>query len=254
MKRIALPIIGACAAFCLVQGASAQQAEPAPTPIVEVYGCTFTGNNDLADFQAVATRWSAWADRRNVMDYTSFILTPFLFSAQLEYDVLWLGAWPTGAAMAAGQAQWIAEGGEVADAFEAITDCAIHQQFAEVVIRQPQAPPPENGVASFTDCKLHEGRIAPEANTAAGQWAEYLVQNGSDLFTAFLFPLAGESDEADYDFKIVEGFADLAAYGQTTDIVTRGGFMRAAELFDRLMDCDSPRVYLLDRVRLAAAP
>lgn len=252
MKRFASPIIGACAAFCVFQSASAQQNEPTPTPIVEVYGCTFTGNNDLADFQAVAERWSDWSDRRNVTDYTAFIMTPFLFSAQLEYDVLWLGAWPTGAAMAAGEARWVAEGGEVAAAFEAITDCAIHQHFAELVIRAPEAPPPENGVASFRDCKLHEGRIVPEAITAAGQWAEYLVQNGSDLFTAFLFPLAGESDEADYNFKIVEGHADLAAYGQTTDIVTRGGFMRAEELFDRLMDCDSPRVYLLDRTRLAA--
>jgi hypothetical protein len=255
MKTIALPIIGACSALLLVHGASAQQNAPAPmpTPIIEVYGCELTGDSDLADFRAVATRWNAWADRNNVTNYTAFLMTPFLYSAQLTYDVLWLGAWPNGTAMGQGEALWFAQGQDVQADFDAISDCSIHQQFAEVVIRAPEGPPPENGIAMFQDCELHDGRIVPEAIAAARQWAEYVTQNGSDQFIAFLFPLAGESDEADYNFKVVEGFANIEAYGRATDVYTGGGFMRAEELFGRLLDCDSPRVYALDRVRLAAA-
>jgi hypothetical protein len=36
------------------------------------------------------------------------------------------------------------------------------------------------------------------------------------------------------------------------DVITRGGYQRADELFGRLLDCNSPRVYLFDLVRSAA--
>jgi hypothetical protein len=35
---------------------------------------------------------------------------------------------------------------------------------------------------------------------------------------------------------------------------TGGGFLRAEELFGRLLDCNSARIYNLERVRLAAQP
>ena len=60
-------------------------------------------------------------------------------------------------------------------------------------------------------------------------------------------------DDADYTFKSVEGFESIEAYGQYTDVYTGGGFLRAEELFGRLLDCNSARVYALNRVRLAAA-
>ena len=91
------------------------------------------------------------------------IATPFVFSADLTYDVLWLGGWPNGAAMGAGEALYMTQGEEVANAFESAADCSSHAQYAEVVQRQPAGPPPTNGVALFTDCKVHDGRTVPEA-------------------------------------------------------------------------------------------
>jgi hypothetical protein len=46
----------------------------------------------------------------------------------------------------------------------------------------------------------------------------------------------------------------MAAFGKGTDMYTGGGFIRADELFGRLLTCNSPRVYTLERVRLSAAP
>jgi hypothetical protein len=58
----------------------------------------------------------------------------------------------------------------------------------------------------------------------------------------------------DYDFKVVTGFDSMEAFGRATDMYTGGGFMRAEELFGRLLTCNSPRIYNLERVRQAAMP
>jgi len=67
-------------------------------------------------------------------------------------------------------------------------------------------------------------------------------------------PLAGLADDADYDFKVVTGFYSMQAFGRGTDMYTGGGFLRAEGLFGRLLTCNSPRIYRLERVRLAAMP
>ena len=44
----------------------------------------------------------------------------------------------------------------------------------------------------------------------------------------------------------------MQAYGNYLDMYTGGGFTRAEELLDRVVDRNSPRVYARERVRLAA--
>jgi hypothetical protein len=251
-SRIAFSVFSTLTSLVLVSAASAQEPAAQPTPIVEIFGCNFKDANDMADLQAVTTRWNAWADRINMTDYTAFIATPYLHSDQLTYDVLWLGAWPNGTAMGAGEAVWFAEGGELQEEFDAVVDCAAHVQYAELVIGAPETPTPEAPVAVFSDCTVNDGRTADEAIAALAQWREYLVANGVNEFNAVFFPIAGEEPDATYDFKNIEGYETIQSYGRMLDVITRGGYMRADELFGRLLECNSPRVYLFDLVRDAA--
>jgi hypothetical protein len=253
MHRKLIPIVTGLTTVLLLDSAFAQQPAPMPTPILEIYACTFEANNDMADLTAVSARWSAWADRNNIRDYTAFIATPYLRSPDLPYDALWIGTWPNGAAMATEEARYFAEGGEIEAAFDAVLDCPNHAQYAVLGINEPEGPPPQNPVAVFRDCTVREGRTVPEAITALQEWSKYLDGRGSSPLSAMLFGLAGLPDDADYTFKAVEGFESMAAYGQYTDVYTGGGFLRAEELFGRLFDCNSARVYVLNRVRAAAA-
>jgi hypothetical protein len=232
--------------------ASAQQDAPSPTPVVELFPCTYRDNNDMDNLRSVNARFNTWADRNNVTSYTAFTMTPYAYSAELETDVLWLGAWPNGTAMGENEALWQSQGGDVAAAFDAVVECNAHSLYAEVVIHQPGTPPPERGIVMFEDCSVHEGRTVPEAIAAATQWAEYANARGPEAFSAFLFPLAGLANDADYDFKVITGFASMQDFGKGTDMYTGGGFQRAEELFGRLLTCNSPRIYNLERVRLAA--
>jgi hypothetical protein len=171
----------------------------------------------------------------------------------MENDVLWIGGYPNGTTMGAGETRWLAQGGDVAAAFDAVVDCDSHSLYAEVVINQPGGPAPQNPVAMFSDCTLHENRTVPEVIAASEQWAEYTKSNGAEEFSALLFPLAGLAGDVTYDFKAVSGFDSMEAFGRATDVYTRGGFMRAEELFGRLVTCNSARIYTLERVRTAAA-
>jgi hypothetical protein len=246
--------IAATSAVIFATATAAQDNAPAPTPVVEIFQCTYRGNNDMDSLRTVTTRFNAWADRNNMTHYTAFTATPYAYSPELEADVLWLGGWPNGATMGADETVYMTQGREVAAAFDAVVDCSSHSLYAEVVVSQPSGPPPQNSVAMFEDCTVHEGRTAGEAIAALGQWAEYTKGRDSNPFSALLFPLAGLGNDADYTFKLVTGFESMEAFGKGTDMYTGGGFMRAEELFGRLLDCNSARVYTLDRVRLAAAP
>jgi hypothetical protein len=251
-SRTAFRVLCILAPFVLATPLSAQEEAAQATPIVEIFGCNYKGTNDTADLQAVTARWSAWADRVNMNDYTAFLATPYLHSDQLTYDVLWLGSWPSGTAMGASEAVWFAEGGVLEDQFNAVVDCSAHVQYAELVLGAPEGPTPEAPVVAFSDCTVHEGRTADEAITALGQWREYLVANGVNEFNAVFFPIAGEEPDAEYSFKSIEGYETIQSYGRALDVITRGGYVRAEELFGRLLDCDSPRVYLFDLIRAAA--
>ena len=119
----------------------------------------------------------------------------------------------------------------------------------------PKDRRPQNGIAVFRDCTVSDGRTVPEAIAALQEWSKYLAGQGTNPFAALLFGLAGlPDDDADYTFKTVEGFESIEAYGKYTDVYTGGGFLRAEELFGRVLDCNSARVYALNRVRLAEAP
>lgn len=257
MKKIlVLAGTAATAAVLIATTTLAQQnAPPAPTPVVEIFGCKFNANKSINDLHSVAARWNAWADKNKVGDYSAFIATPFVHSADLPNDVLWLGGWPNGAAMARDSALYATkEGRDIDAAFDAVGKCASHSLYAEVVIHRPKTPPPENGVAIFRDCTVRDGRTVPEAITALGQVDEYFTGRGSDAFEAILFSLGGQPNDAHYTFKEVVGFASMDAYGKDIDVYTAGGFQRVDELLGRLIDCNSARVYTLERVRQAAEP
>jgi hypothetical protein len=254
MKKYLLPVTGVATGVLVASAALAQQNAPMPTPIVEIFACNFNENSDRADVDAAAARFNTWADRNNVSDYGAFIATPWVYSPDLPYDLLWLGAWPNGTAMGKGEALYMSQGREVAAAFDTAVDCPTHSLYAEVIIKAPEGPAPQNPVAVFRDCTVREGRTVPEAIEALGDWSEYLAGQGANPFSAILFGLGGLPDADDYTFKSVEGFDSLETLGQFLDLYTGGGFLRGEEIFGRLLECDSPRIYTLTRVRASAGP
>jgi hypothetical protein len=84
MKLFRLLATSAAAAMLLATNVQAQQAAPSPTPVVEIFQCTYRGSNDADDLRAVNARFNTWADRNNVTTYSAFTLTPYAYSPDLE--------------------------------------------------------------------------------------------------------------------------------------------------------------------------
>ncbi len=220
-------VTGIAAAVLCATAGLAQPNAPMPTPILEIFACNLNDGSDMADLDAVTARFNSWADRNNVTNYTAFLARPWIYSADLPYDVLWIGTWQNGTAMAQGETLYMAQGGEIAAAFESVIDCPAHSLYATVGVREPQGPPPESPVAVFRDCTVRDGRTVPEALDALGQWSEHLATLGATPLSAALFALGGLTDEEDYTFKAVEGFDSMEALGKSLDVYTGGAFMRA---------------------------
>lgn len=240
------------ASLLVVSGAFAQEEAPTPLAAVEIFGCNFRDGKGMNDLNAITSRWNKWADGKNMKNYTALTLVPFYYSEEMTYDVLWLGAWPNGAAMGADTAVWIKEGGDIQAGFDKVLKCPVVLQLASLNIRPPAGRPAPGSLTTFSDCKVHEGRTAGEAIEAMFKWSQYLVDNGSDVPQWVNFPVAGATADADYDFKVSTGFSSAEAYGKYLDLYTSRGYRKAGELFGRLMDCNSSRVYVMNPVRVTA--
>lgn len=237
------------AALCLAAlpavTALAESHEEAEAPAgpefrpIEIYACNFNEGKTMADLMEVTAGWNAWMDEQGMTDYWASLLMPVYHSAEITFDVGWVGGWPNGAAMAAGTEFWINNGGEHQAAFESVLDCNVHINFAVYTVQQNPNPFTPGPVA-FTDCAVEEGVETSAAIEAVHQWAAY---EGAARGHFVLFPAYGEASDAEYDFKWVS-VSSYETMGSAYDaITTGGGWRKSEELFSGVLDCDSSRLY-----------
>ncbi|HMB72094.1 MAG TPA: hypothetical protein VKQ06_00870 [Gammaproteobacteria bacterium] len=255
IKKTAAIAGGALLSLALMGSVNAQEGEgPA---IIEIFGCTFNDGNDLGDLMAVTGRWNDWVDENGIVDYTANILTPHLYSTAFPYDVVWLGVYDNPRDMGVGEANWLADGQAMNAEFGEVVTCSIHAQFAGLPVHMPEeVPDQEDGMVNLTafqDCSLINQSNAQEAIAAHQQWGDWVAENGSDVFMGALFPIAGEDPAAEYDYKAVTGFSSAEAYGNFVATVIPGGLQRGGQIFGRVTQCDTPRLYQSIQVRAPAA-
>ena len=218
---------------------------------MEIYTCSYRDGKGYADVKGAAAKFNSWMDATGQHDYWAFLLTPYYRSDQQNFDVLWAGGWRTGADMGRSLERWIREGGEAAAAFDAAVTCDTNTNFA--LMDLSAAPkPPDSGPVEFSNCTIKEGRKFEDSLAAVRAWVAYEKEHGIEADHYVLFPAFGERSDAKYDFKWVTT-RTWDAFGKSYDQYgTGGGWMKARELFEGLLDCDSSRVYVSERVRRLA--
>ena len=217
---------------------------PNITP-VETYTCDFNDGKTITDLMKVVDAFNDWADDQNIGGYYAALVTPQFFG-ELAFDIAWLAVARDGNVMGAVQDAWVNKGSEVAAMFAEVVSCGSHTQFASMAIRPPGNDDDQNDetfVLTFSNCSVKEGRDFADIMEAMNAWAAYQAEHGFGNATWMMFPVYGESSD-DYDFKIVEGYDDYAAFGKDFELMGNGGHWRkSGEIFDELLDCDIARVY-----------
>lgn len=246
MQNISRPLLVLLAAVPLTALAeSHDEATLLPTIVpVETYTCDFNDGKTMADLMKVVDEWNDWADDQDIAGYFAAVLTPQFFG-EFAFDVGWLGVAADGNVMGIVQDAWVNKGGEVAGMFNAVISCGSHTQFASMSIRPPgdDDESDRSFVLAFSNCSAKEGKSFSAVMDGMNAWAAYQAEAGFGNATWMMFPVYGESDD-DYDFKVVEGYDDYAAFGNDFELMGNGGHWRkSGEIFDALLDCDVARVY-----------
>lgn len=212
---------------------------------VELYICNYRSGKGAADLDRAVSRWNAYMDERDTDTYLGMTLTPVFFGTEQDFDLIWMGVFADGNAMGSGLQEYMANGGAVQAAFNAVVDCNAHVLMSSAMYKAPAQTLPDNNAAILTmmDCKLNEGHRYADIKAAEMKWAAYLAESGSPAGFWHWFPTFG-GGAADFDYKVTYGYRDMSELGAQYERDANGGGREASqEIFGDIDECDEARVY-----------
>jgi hypothetical protein len=238
-------------ALLAVAGFQAQAQEEFPVLPVEMFGCTWQSGQNMSDLDSANDTFNEWADGAGITDLTSLVLTPHYFSSEQQYEVIGMDIWNTGAALGSGVGQIMANPDAVAD-YDEVVACDAHAIYALVGVKPPaEGQSIDGGMFEFTDCTIRanhspEDGIATVA-TIGGLWTPWNVGDAHGV----MFPVSGETPDADYTFKWITFYPSMEAYGAVFDHYVEGFVVQAGAIISPVMQCNNSRMYDLSIVREA---
>lgn len=251
MKRLLISIIsGGLVLFAgAVQADEHEGGDPANP--VEIFACNFNDGMGPADLDAPIRKFNAFADKRGWTEYSAWTLMKYYAGESQDFDFLWVGASPSAQALGRMQDQWLAEGAKIQDAFDEVSPCTGHGNYASLTIKQAPDRVADNLVVSFSDCNMAEGLRFGDVGPSLMEWGKYREGHGSTAGMWVWFPAYGQGGE-EFDFKFIAAWENLEDQGADWDQYSAEGWQKAEELFAGKLDCDASRVYLATNRRRAA--
>ncbi len=219
---------------------------------VDLFACSYNDRQDAGDLDRVNARWNSWMDERNNDDFAAWVLTPYHYGPDQDFDLIWMGASADGNAMGAGTDQWFAEGGDINDGFEEVLTCDAHIGLASAMYKSPpDNETPGTAIITMMDCELNEGNRYSDVKTAELAWAKHMTDGGSTAGTFHWFPVYGGGN-AEYDYKVVNAYENYTELGADWERFFNGrGRALSTEIFGDVDECDDARVYVATSIRAA---
>ena len=215
---------------------------------VELYACAYHDGKGPADLGDWAGKWNAWADSQNVDDYSAYTLTPFYYGQEQDFDFLWLGVSPSAVSLGKAHDAWVNRSGDLPAAFAKFARCDAHHNYATMNVKRPPDDGATSFVLSFADCTVAEGKSWDDVGPALDAWSEYRSANGSKAGMWVMWPAYG-AGAVEFDFKLATSYRSYESLGVDYDQYASGGYAKAGELFDGVMDCDVARSYNAVQIR-----
>lgn len=232
-------------------GTAAAQEFASKVIPVEMYACTYNDRKGPEDLEKFASDWNEWADSTGMDTYAAWTLTPFYTGPSQEFDFLWIGAGTSGAALGAGQEEWLTNPGGLLDDANENWSCAVHNQFASLNYKAvPSGDQPENAVLTFSDCSMKKGASFNGLGAAMRSWSQAMTDAGSPAAIFHWYPVHGGGGD-EFDFKWLQAHESLSAMGAEFDRMAGGMVFQRNQLLSHLVDCDASRVYLAKTRRTA---
>lgn len=254
LQRLVLGL-QACIAVGAVAFAApvAAQLSPALIRPIEVRTCDFAPEKGRADLDVLVTEFNRWMAASSAPEYDAYVLFPLAHSAEIDFDLVWVGAWPDGTTMGESMAHYFAQGDKLAPIFDAAMSCRDNRNFSMLTLRAPVAE--RFGPMEVSTCTLRLGAVLDETLAAVREWVDHTGSIGSTAAHWLLFPAYGERSDTNYTFKWAVGYDSFEDFGRDYDQLTNGSALdRYNELFELSMRCDSPRLYAVRTIRAPQEP
>jgi hypothetical protein len=227
-------------------GGEAMKMAPA-----EIFTCNYNKGKDREDLDKVIARWNDWTDKNNAEPYTAWLLTPAFYGPEITFDIGWLGAWPSYAAMGSSEQTWREKGAKINNDFFEVFSCDTHGSMAVLPMQAPKEAP-KTSVVRFLNCTVADGHKMDDVVAAHHKLGSYMDSKGSTTSGWLFFPGMG-AGQIDYDYKLVLANADYPSLATDSEIFANGGgWKEAGKIFGDMADCDSPRLYHAEMVRNGA--
>ncbi len=245
-------VVVACLATCLLELSAGAQLSPALIQPIEVRSCDFVPGKGRADLDGLQAELAKWIADTAAPEYGAYVLFPLAHSAEIDFDLAWVGVWPDGTTMGESLGHYLRNGVSISSAFDSVMSCRDNTNFSALALRPPQSNA-SFGPMEVSTCRLRLGVGLNDAMPAIRQWVEHTASVGSTAAHWLLFPAYGERSDANYNFKWAVGYESFEAFGRDYDQLTNGGALDVYnELFEFVLHCDSPRLFAVRTVRAAA--
>lgn len=250
MKKTLMMCLVTCLALVAGSGGVVAEEDAMLVIPVALLTCSYNENKGPDDLDKVVDKWNKWADKKGIDDYAAWTLTPYYYGPEQKFDFIWLGAGKDAIALGRGQDTYIADNDGIAVAFDEVTICDAHVNFASISYKAtPKGATPANTVLTFSDCSYQEGATFDSLSEAMGKWSKHLSDGGSNAGVWHWYPAYGGGQE-EFDFKWLESFENLADLGADYERYGNGrGFETYRELLSDKISCDSSRAYLAESRR-----
>lgn len=248
MNKFLITILSACVVTLVSASCVNAQNEDRLKKFVptELYACNYRNGQGPSELEAVIDNWTAYMNEQEVDTYTAWTLTRQYYTAEQEFDVLWLGAWKDSNAMGQGRDNYHATGGAIMAEFASVVDCSAHLGFVSRAFKLPadyDEPAAATAAMTFTDCTIQDGATYDTIAEAMSAWANTLAEDGSQVAIYQWWPVFG-GGEADFDFKLLNVHRNHASLGADLERLANGELWRKRMgLLGEQIDCDVSRVY-----------
>ncbi len=236
--------------FSGVTTSNAQDDGPPNFVPLEMQVCNYRDGKGSDDFDAAMEKMVKWMEDNDSAPYAGWQINKWMTGGTQEFDFLFLSAWPDGATMGQDITQYVSTAGDALQAFNEVADCPATLLFGSLTVKTP----PENDgqtdgfVLTVSNCTVADGRKTGDAIAAVREYSAYRDANGSAGGTYLWFPVLGGGEE-DFDFKLVNSFRSVEAYGNNYQwTVENAAYLKRNELAEGLLECDVARAYVGDTI------
>jgi hypothetical protein len=207
---------------------------------VDVRMCNFREGKSMKDLDKFTAKFREYANKNNA-EYSAWTLTP-AYQTDLDFDVIWMGAWPSAEAYGTSTEKWNAEGREITKLFVDALECGGHMMYASRPINAAKSTP-EDGLWMSWRCTLNDGVTIADAYAAHLDAGNVMKGMGSLGLSWMFQPMLGAGN-IDYDYTHVVAFYRYSDLGATMEMfINNKGQMEQQKILSKVSSCRTPNVF-----------